>query len=123
MITNENYFQICERIKKIRKEKGLTQAECTHLLEQKSSYMSKIEKGISVLTAPTLIKLTKILDCTADSILFGNQIGDQKSLSEREEQLLNNYRRLPEQFKTSLLIYSDFCCYEAEWYSEEESCE
>lgn len=114
MVYKESYMQICGRIKKIRKEKGLSQAECTSLLGQKSSFISKIETGTSVLTVPTLIQLAEILNCSVDSILFGNE--PEPDLSEKEQQLINNYRKLPDTFQTALLVYSDFCCYEAEWY-------
>lgn len=111
-VRSEKYMQICERIKKLRKEKGLSQAECTSLLGQKSSFMSKIETGTSILTVPILIKLAEILNCSVDSILFGSE---NENLSPKEQQLLNNYRQLPDGFRTALLIYSDFCCCEAEW--------
>lgn len=111
MISVECYMRICERIKSIRKERGLSQTKCSSLLGQSSSFMSKIETGISMLTVPTLIKLAEILDCSVDSILFGNE----PNLSEKEQQLVNNYRKLPNEFQTALIVYSDFCCAEAEW--------
>lgn len=117
MGVKESYMQICGRIKKIRKEKGFSQAECTSLLGEKSSFMSKIETGTSVLTVPTLIQLAEILNCSVDLILFGKE----SDLSEKEQQIINNYRQLPDDFQTALMVYSDFCCYEAEWHTHKDS--
>lgn len=111
METTDDYMLICKRITKARKEKGLSQVECTLLLGQKSSYMSKIETGTTTLTIPALIKIAEVLSCSASYLIYGVE----QDLSEKEQQLIDNYRKLPEERKDTLLVYSDFCCLEAEW--------
>ena len=111
METTDDYMQICKRITKARKEKGLSQVECTLLLGQKSSYMSKIETGTSTLTVPALIKIAEVLDCSANYLIYGKE----QELSEKEQQLIDSYRKLPKKNKDTLLVYADFCCLEAEW--------
>lgn len=111
MENTDDYMQICKRITKARKEKGLSQVECTLLLGQKSSYMSKIETGTTTLTIPALIKIAEVLNCSAQYLIYG----EEQVLSEKEQQLIDNYRKLPEARKDTLLVFSDFCCLEAEW--------
>ena len=117
METTEDYMQICKRISKARKEKGLSQVECTLRLGQKSSYMSKIETGTSTLTVPALIKIAEVLGCSVSYLIYG----EEQELSEKEQQLIDNYRKLPEESKDTLLVFSDFCCLEAEWRERPDS--
>ena len=62
-----------ENIKKIRKEKGLSQEELAVKLNVVRQTISKWEKGLSVPDADLLISLSEILE-TPVSILLGKDI-------------------------------------------------
>ena len=57
-------------VKKIRKDKNITQRELAAMLGIERSTVSKWEKGISIPRGKTLIKLAEILECTVDELLI-----------------------------------------------------
>lgn len=73
-----------ENIKKIRKEKGLSQEELAVKLNVVRQTISKWEKGLSVPDADLLISLSEILD-TPVSILLGKDIEAKEYVSDKNE--------------------------------------
>ncbi len=71
-----------ENIKKIRKEKGLSQEELAVKLNVVRQTISKWEKGLSVPDADLLISLSEILE-TPVSILLGKGIEAKESVSDK----------------------------------------
>ena len=57
------------RIKKLRKEKGVSQSELGRLLGIKNTQISNYEKGVSVPPSDTLSMMADIFNCTTDYLL------------------------------------------------------
>lgn len=57
------------RMKKLRKEKGLTQEELGKLLNVQDSAVAKYENGKIAITASTLVKLSEIFNVSVDYLL------------------------------------------------------
>ena len=74
MITNKDllneYLLLSKNIKKIRKEKNLTQEELAELADLSISYVKQIEscKGFKNLTLTTILKLSKALDTPINTL-------------------------------------------------------
>ena len=94
-----------ERIKKKREAKGLTQANIKNLTGISTGNLSDIENGRSLPSALSVIKLSKVLDCTTDWILTGESLkSDIIELSDlRENELLTGFRKLSEEDKEEFL--------------------
>lgn len=94
---------IGERIKKLRKEKGITQTTVKEKTGISSGNMSDIENGKSLPSACALIGLSRLFECTTDYILFGDsqitEIEVKKKKTDQEDRLLAYYRAIskPEQ--------------------------
>lgn len=56
-------------LRKARKEKGFTQKQISNILDVTQSNISNFEKGKSFLSSEQIIKLVKVLDCSADYLL------------------------------------------------------
>lgn len=95
---------IGERIKRRRKELNITQPQIKEATGISSGNMSGIEAGKSLPSASALIGLSKILNCSIDWILTGNSpISEDVILSNIEEKLIDDFRRLPEEEKEELI--------------------
>lgn len=89
------------RIKKRRKELGLTQVQIKELTGISNGNLSDLENGNRLPSATALIELSKVLNVTTDWILTGNypdtDIHSSQSgysLSASEESLINCFKRL-----------------------------
>ena len=58
MISKENLGKI---IQNLRNQKGLTQDELAEKIEISTNYLSKVERGLSVLNAQSFLKMAKVL--------------------------------------------------------------
>ena len=57
------------RVRRYRKEKGLTQQTLAELSNQEPSNISHIERGATKLSLPTLVSIANALGVTADQLL------------------------------------------------------
>ena len=96
---------IGNRILKRRKELGLKQVQIQRLTGISTGNLSDIENGKKLPSAPTLISLSKILDCSADWILTGSTPEASVPIltNERENQLLQQFRTLSSDDQDELL--------------------
>lgn len=62
-------MDIAHNLKKIRKEKGLSQAQVAEALQTTQQQYSKYEKGIHELPASRIVALCRIFDVSADWLL------------------------------------------------------
>jgi transcriptional regulator with XRE-family HTH domain len=67
-----NYISIGEKIKVIRKRKGLSQLTLSELIDRSPTYISYIEGGIKSMSLDTFILLVNALNTTADELLMDN---------------------------------------------------
>jgi transcriptional regulator with XRE-family HTH domain len=60
---------IAQRLQRLRREKGMTQAEMADLLGLSQPIVSDYERGELRLHGELIVKMAEILDCSADEIL------------------------------------------------------
>lgn len=96
---------IGHRIKERRKELKITQTQIQQETSISSGNLSCIENGKYLPSAIALLELSKILNCSIDWILTGESvISDNKVfLDNKEQELLNGFRDLPEYDKDELM--------------------
>ena len=67
-----NYISVGQKIKEIRKRRGLTQAVLAEDAELSAAYISYIECGTKSLSIDALVAIANALNATADEILRDN---------------------------------------------------
>ncbi len=72
--------ELGEKIKRIRKKRGLTQEQLAEMIDISSRNLSNIEIGASFLKAETLEKLLIALNITTEELFANNHIKDDKEL-------------------------------------------
>jgi len=60
---------IAQRLRRLRREKGITQVEMAELLGVSQPIVSDYERGELRLHGELIVKLREILDCSADELL------------------------------------------------------
>ena len=66
-----DYTLIGKRIKRRRKELGLTQARVEEKADLSLKYMSNIERGVSIPSTEVIMRIALALDTTPDEFLVG----------------------------------------------------
>ena len=97
-----------ENLKRLRKEKGVSQEELAVKLNVVRQTISKWEKGLSVPDAQLLISLSEILE-TPVSVLLGETIESKESVSDKNaiaEQLSRVNSQLSEKTLRNRRIWS-----------------
>lgn len=69
-----NFKLIRKRIKKVRKQRSLTQADLAELTGMSDSYISYIETAKKQASLESLIQISNALGITVDELLCGNQL-------------------------------------------------
>ena len=97
---------IGERIKSKRKELGLTQPQIKELTGISSGTMSDIENGKALPAAPSLIKLSQVLNCTIDWILTGVSTTSEITIFSdyRESELVSYFKKMSADDQDELLM-------------------
>ena len=85
-----DYEKMGLRIRKQRKEKGLTLEQLAEQVELSPSYMGHIERGTRVASVETLAKLCKALELDMHYVVFGYSSG----YNARKIALLNDLKEL-----------------------------
>lgn len=67
-----NYISIGQKIKAIRRRKGLSQLTLSELIDRSPTYISYIECGAKSMSLDTFILLVNALNITADELLMDN---------------------------------------------------
>ncbi len=67
-----NYISIGQKIKAIRKRKGLSQLTLSEIINRSPTYISYIEGGIKSMSLDTFILLVNALNTTTDELLMDN---------------------------------------------------
>jgi putative transcriptional regulator len=97
-----------ENLKRLRKEKGVSQEELAVKLNVVRQTISKWEKGLSVPNAQLLISLSEILE-TPVSVLLGETIESKESVSDKNaiaEQLSRVNSQLSEKTLRNRRVWS-----------------
>ena len=84
-----------ENIKKLKKEKGMTNESLSALSGISAGTLNKLFSGATLdPKLSTLTDLSKALGCTLDEMLTGRKLSNGEILSPSEEELLKKYRLL-----------------------------
>ena len=67
-----DYVTIGKRIKELRKNKGVTQAQLAEMSGVEPSNISHIERAATKLSLQTLVSIANALDVTLDEIVYNN---------------------------------------------------
>jgi transcriptional regulator with XRE-family HTH domain len=67
-----DYQAIGSRIKSARNKKGLTQAQLAELLQVSPEYVSRLERGGTKISLPTLVEVSGLLSVSPSSFLDGS---------------------------------------------------
>ena len=78
-----NYQAVGMRIRRFRKEQGLTQHMLAELSSQEPSNISHIERGATKLGLPTIVNIANALGVTVDALLC-DSLEESRAVFERE---------------------------------------
>jgi transcriptional regulator with XRE-family HTH domain len=93
---------IAERIKRLRQESNMTQADLGKKLGVHQKQVSAYERGVNVPSTDILIKLAEVFDVTLDYLAFEAK-GQPAKLNIQDRELLRRFEaldRLPENEKS-----------------------
>lgn len=65
-----DYYEIGQRIRKIRKARGLSQEQLAERVEISTTHMSHIENANTKLSLPVFVRLAEALEVQTDSLLY-----------------------------------------------------
>ncbi len=82
-----DYRKIGDNIKKLRRQKGISQIELAKAIEVSQTHMSNIENGNTGISLWTAVKISRMLDCSVD-MLVDNIKRESKSV-EKEKYLID----------------------------------
>ena len=68
-----NYFEIGQKIRKYRKEKGLSQEQLAEKVNISVTHMSHIETANTKLSLPVLVDIATVLQVQTDQLLFDHK--------------------------------------------------
>lgn len=85
-----DYYQIGQRIRKIRKAHKLSQDELASKVGISTTHMSHIETGNTKLSLPVLVDLADALQVRVDDLLFDSPRDSVSSTGDELQQLLDN---------------------------------
>lgn len=83
-----NYKSIGNRIKKARRDQGMTQEMLSELINVTPTHISRIENGSSSPSLQTLVDICNALDITIDDLMQDSLPSVQKRLSGQLDALL-----------------------------------
>ena len=79
-----DYTKIGARIRKLRMEKGLTQAELSELADCSNNYLSHVETAQSKVSLTVLLRIATALDTSLDYFLLDTPFARPSTLMETE---------------------------------------
>ncbi|MCI8329822.1 MAG: helix-turn-helix transcriptional regulator [Oscillibacter sp.] len=90
-----DYTKIGKRIAARRRMLGLKQAEVSELADISNTYMSSIERAVSIPSTEVIMRLAQALDTTPDEFLVGTSRAGGEEWKSAAQYLLNmNGRKL-----------------------------
>lgn len=76
-----DYASLGQRIRKARKEKGLTQEQLAELCDLSTAHIGHIERGTRALSIESLIVISEILNVSTDYLLMDISTSNIKNIS------------------------------------------
>lgn len=106
--------EIGKRIRRLRRQRHMTQTQIYEICGISSGNLSGIENGKILPSSTALMALAKCLDCSTDYILFGNEPAEKNAESapkedmSEESSLLSSYRQLTADDREEIRMLIDF---------------
>lgn len=97
-----NYVKVGKEIKRIRKEKGWTQAYLAEMVDISDQYISAIENASKCASLQVIFNLAEVLDISLD-ILFGIRKRNHSEYSTKADRLLEDCSIYEEEFLIQVL--------------------
>ena len=85
-----NYVKIGEKIRKYRKENGISQEELAEKVGISVTHMSHIETANTKLSLPVFVSVTRALGLKSDDLLSDNRVGCDAGTVEEISNLLSD---------------------------------
>jgi len=82
--TEVDYVRIGQRIRKLRTEKGLTQAQLSDLADCSNNYLSHVETGQTKVSLGVLLKIAAALEASLDYFLLDTPFARPEAIIETE---------------------------------------
>ena len=82
-----NYYDIGQRIRRLRKAQGFSQEQLAELIGISTTHMSHIETGNTKLSLPVLVSHAVALHASTDELLF-SEYGNQKQIALNDIQIV-----------------------------------
>ncbi len=87
-----DYSEIGKRVARRRKELGLKQSQLSEMVDISNTYMSSIERAVSIPSTEVIMRLALALDTTPDEFL----VGTTRTEAERWQDVAQRLRTLSE---------------------------
>lgn len=71
-----NFKLIGKRVKEVRTEKGISQADLAERCKTSAQYLSQIENGRKQASLQTLVSVAEVLGVSLNELLSGNQVNN-----------------------------------------------
>lgn len=84
-----DYYEIGQRIRKIRKAYGLSQEALAERVGISTTHMSHIETGNTKLSLPVLVDLAAVLDVRTDDLLCNSSASDRSTTMDAIAEMLD----------------------------------
>lgn len=118
----ETMIQIGSRIKKRRKELGMTQPDVYQKCGIDSGSLSKIESGIRTPSVILFYKIAQVLECDIEWLITGESIHTHTPiLCQKEEILLKSFRELSPNDQDEIQHFIEYKLYTAQGKNIEKS--
>ncbi|WP_407270813.1 helix-turn-helix domain-containing protein [Radiobacillus sp. PE A8.2] len=91
-----------ERIRKLRKAKGITQEELAHMACLHSTYIGQLERGEKNATLDSINKVARALDISLEELFRFSIFSDKKQ--ETMSQLLSELENIEEEDRSNLFM-------------------
>lgn len=85
-----DYIALGQRIRDLRRKRGLTQEQLAELADLSTPYVSHLERGSKKPSLAVLVRLSESLEVTADQLLSGNQVMDKTAYYLEVQELLED---------------------------------
>lgn len=89
-----NYTAIGQRIRTIRKQKGMSQSVLSEMIDKSPTYLSYIEGGVKSMSLETFVQVANALKVSADDLLVDNLIHNQNMSNFEFQKLLSDCSEL-----------------------------
>lgn len=99
---------IGQRVKRLRKDSSLTQAQAAKQCGVSTSFLGHVERGTCIASLETMAKIAAVLDVSLDGLIYGTgaSLRDSSSAASKAR-ILNDIMRVLDQHSSDWLKIQD----------------